>query len=226
MSWSAVTGATGYRVWRKSNSTIPSGTGNYLVGSTAATTLNDQSNTLQSATVPSLNTTDPKTLSQVRVTAAPSPGVILAASQITGTAIVANPTATQVITAPAAAGVVPLRVRGNSTANANVLEVYDSAGTPALASRFDVNGALNTAKQITSTLASGTAPFSVASNTEVANLRSATATALAANGANCPRSNASTPSQNLLTSPRSGSPLPEPSNLDCTSHNVAVAAEK
>ena len=46
-------------------------------------------------------------------------------------------------------------------------------------------GIIATDSQIQSTLATGTAPFTVASTTEVANLKSATATALAANGANC-----------------------------------------
>ena len=48
------------------------------------------------------------------------------------------------------------------------LFIYDTSGT--LQSYFDSGGALHTAKGITSTLATGTAPMTVASTTAVANL--------------------------------------------------------
>ncbi len=86
------------------------------------------------------------TLSQVRVNGTPTTSTMLAPSQITGSAIVSNLTATQTITAPATAGVIPLRLKGNSTANANVLEIYDSQATPQLQSLFDPAGALISAK--------------------------------------------------------------------------------
>lgn len=126
-----VSGATGYKAYRTTTATAPSGTGLYLVGSSATTTINDQSNTLQSATIPALNTTDPRTLSAVRVTAAPSSTVTLAASQVQGNAIVSNPSATQTIIAPAGTGI-PLQVKGRSGNASNVVEVYDNAGTPIL----------------------------------------------------------------------------------------------
>ncbi|OFV92050.1 MAG: hypothetical protein A3H28_05055 [Acidobacteria bacterium RIFCSPLOWO2_02_FULL_61_28] len=161
VSWTAVTGATGYKVYRKPNSTAPSGTGNYLVGSTASTSISDQSNSLSSATVPALNTTDPRTLSQVRVTAAPSSTVTLAASQVQGTSIVSNPSSTQTINAPPKAGVIPLQLKGDANAGANVLEIYDSQAPPALQSWFDLNGAFQTSKAPTfSTLTSGSLLFS------------------------------------------------------------------
>ena len=169
-----VSGATGYKAYRTTTSTAPSGTGLYLAGSSATTTINDQSNTLTSETIPTLNTTDPKTLAQVRVTAAPTPTVIFNATQVTGTAIVSTPSATQTITAPATAGLIPLQLKGNTTANANVLEIFDSQATPVRQSYFDSGGKLNTAQLITSTLATGTAPFSVASTTLVTNLNADT----------------------------------------------------
>ena len=169
-----VSGATGYKAYRTTTVTAPSGTGLYLVGAAAGTVINDQSNTLTSATIPTLNTTDPKTLAQVRVTAAPTPSVTINANQVVGTAIVTSPSATQTITAPSTAGIIPLRIQGNSTANTNVLEVFDSQATPVLQSYFDSGGKLNTAQQITSSLATGTAPFSVASSTLVANLNADT----------------------------------------------------
>mgnify|MGYP001599708365 FL=1 len=63
----------------------------------------------------------------------------------------------------------PIRMKG-SASYTNSVEVYDSAATPALQSRFDSGGAFNTAKQVGSTLATGTAPFAVTSTTPVANL--------------------------------------------------------
>ena len=160
ITWSAVTGATGYKVYRTNTATAPSGTGSFLVGSTAATSLNDQSNTLQSATIPSLNTTDPRTLSEVRVTAAPSPTVTLAASQVTGTSIVSNPSSTQTIGAPPKAGVIPLQIKGNANDGANVFEIYDSQPQPALQSWFDSSGAFKTSKAASfSTLTAGSVPF-------------------------------------------------------------------
>lgn len=153
-----VTGATGYKAYRTATATAPSGTGNYLVGSSATTTINDQSNTLQSATIPALNTTDPRTLSAVRVTAAPSPTVILAASQVQGTAIVSNPSATQTITA-ATAGI-PLQVKGKSGNASNVLEGYDNAATPALRFFLSATGAADfgTALSFKAPASAGAAP--------------------------------------------------------------------
>ena len=165
IDWTAVSGATGYKVYRTTTATAPSGTGSFLVGAPATNTINDQSNALSSVTMPTLNTTDPKKLSDVRVTATPSLGVVFAATQVTGTAIVASPSATQTIAAPATAGIIPLQVKGNATANANVLEIFDSQATPVRQSYFDSGGALNTAQQIASALATGTAPLSVASTT-------------------------------------------------------------
>ena len=180
-----VASATGYKAYRTTTSTAPTGTGLYLVGSSATTTINDQSNTLTSATIPALNTTDPKTLAQVRVLGVPSPAVSVTAAQVVGTAIVASPSATQIIPAPAVAATIPLALKGNTTANADVLDIYDSAATPVKQSFFDSGGKLNTAKQIISTLATGTAPFSVASTTQVTNLQAATAGALAATPTGC-----------------------------------------
>ena len=108
--------------------------------------------------VPSSGT--PLTLSQVRVNVAPSPPVILSSTQVTGTAIVANPSATQTITAPSTAGVAPLRLKGNPTANANLLEIYDSQSTPQLQGRFDAAGALVLNQSPTlSTMSSGSVLF-------------------------------------------------------------------
>lgn len=52
-----------------------------------------------------------------------------------------------------------------------------------------IGGDIATDNQVVSTIATGTAPLVVASTTEVANLRAATATALAANGADCSAGN-------------------------------------
>jgi hypothetical protein len=102
----------------------------------------------------------PVTLGQVRVTAAPSAGSVVNPNQVTGTAVVQNPSATQTITAPATAGVVPLGLKGNLTANANVLEIYDSQSTPQLQGRFDPAGALFLAKAPTfSAITQGSVPF-------------------------------------------------------------------
>ena len=74
--------------------------------------------------------------------------------------IVANPTATQTITAPATGGVIPLQIKGNSTANASLLEIYDSQATPVLQGRFDPTGALILAKAPTfSSMTQGSLPF-------------------------------------------------------------------
>ncbi|MBI4443517.1 MAG: hypothetical protein HY649_09115 [Acidobacteria bacterium] len=160
VEWDAVTGATGYKVYRTQTATVPSGTGSYLVGETATTSINDQSNSLQQATIPALNSTDPRKLSDVRVTAAPSPSVTLAASQVSGTAIVSNPDKTQTISAPAKSGVIPLQLKGHSQATANIFEVYDSQPSPALQSRFDSSGAFLTSKTPTfSTMSAGSALF-------------------------------------------------------------------
>ncbi|MBI4464626.1 MAG: right-handed parallel beta-helix repeat-containing protein, partial [Acidobacteria bacterium] len=160
ISWSAVSGATSYRVWRTATSTAPSGTGNYLVGETAVTTLDDQSNSLQQATVPALNDTDPRVLADVRVTAAPSSSVTLAASQVNGTAIVSNPSATQTINAPPKAGVIPLQIKGNANDGASVFEIYDSQNQPVLQSRFSSSGAFITAPAPTfSAMSSGSILF-------------------------------------------------------------------
>lgn len=93
----------------------------------------------------------PKTIPEVRVERAPSPNVLLSASQVSGTAIVASPSANQTITAPATAGVIPLIVKGNSTANTKVLQVYDSASTPAEQAYFDSTAALFLNKALTTT---------------------------------------------------------------------------
>lgn len=81
-----VTSATGYKAYRTTTSTAPSGTGLYLVGSSGTTTINDQSNTLSSATIPTLNTTAPVALANVRVTAAPSIGTVIDAQTLGGVA--------------------------------------------------------------------------------------------------------------------------------------------
>ncbi|MBI1956753.1 MAG: hypothetical protein HYS38_10195 [Acidobacteria bacterium] len=149
ISWNAVSGATSYRVWRTTTTTPPSGTGTYLVGETTEISINDQSNSLQQATTPSLNDTDPRTLADVRVTAAPSPTVTLAASQVNGTAIVSNPSATQTINAPQKDGVIPLQIKGASQDNSNILEIYDSQSSPVLQSYFNPQGAFVSHQPIT-----------------------------------------------------------------------------
>ena len=151
ISWGAVSNASGYKVYRTSNTSVPSGTGNYLVTTTASTSTSDQSNSLGSVTVPSANTTDPRTLSAVRVTAAPSPSVVLAPAQINGTSIVSNPTSTQTITAPNGNGI-PLQISGRSNNNSNVFEIYNSQATPQLQSYFDSAGALVSSKVVARTL--------------------------------------------------------------------------
>ena len=125
-----VSGATGYKAYRTTTSTAPSGTGLYLVGSSATTTINDQSNTLTSATIPAVNDTDPKTVSQVRVLGVPSPAVVIGPSQVSGTAVVQTPSGTQTITA--ANSGVPLQVKGKAGNTSNVFEVYDNQATPQL----------------------------------------------------------------------------------------------
>lgn len=130
VTWAAVSGATGYRVYRTASQSEPSGSGDYLVASTATTTINDQSNTLAAATIPVLNTTDTRSLSDVRVTAMPSPSVQFSAAQVTGTAVVQNPSGSQTITA--ASSGVPLIVKGTSGNSSNVLEIYDNQATPQL----------------------------------------------------------------------------------------------
>ena len=145
VAWTAVSGATGYRVYRTPNQNAPSGTGSYLAGSTASTTLNDQSSSLSTTSIPEVNTTDPRTLSAVRVTAAPSTSVMLAPSQVTGTSIVSNPSSTQTITAPSSSGI-PLQITGRSNNNSNVFEIYDSQASPQLKSYFNPSGALVSAQ--------------------------------------------------------------------------------
>jgi len=159
ITWSAVSGATGYRVYRSNNANAPSGAGNHLVGETTGLTLNDQSNTLSTATVPALNTTDPRDLADVRVTAAPSPSVTLAAAQVQGNAIVSNPSATQTILAPSGSGI-PLQIKGRSNNTSNVFEVYDNQSTPVLRSWFDAAGAFKTSQAPTfSSVTSGSLLF-------------------------------------------------------------------
>jgi hypothetical protein len=79
-----VTGANGYKGYRTTTSTAPSGTGLYLVGSSATTTINDQSNTLNSASIPLVNSTDRKTIQQVLVSEPPTPITTINPSQVTG----------------------------------------------------------------------------------------------------------------------------------------------
>jgi len=52
ITWTGVSGAADYRVWRTTGATAPTGTGSYLVGVATGATINDQSNSLSSATVP------------------------------------------------------------------------------------------------------------------------------------------------------------------------------
>jgi len=141
ISWDAVSGATGYRVWRSSTATPPAAgaTGLHLVGSTAGTTINDQSNTLNSATVPACNDTDPVLRSAVLVTRPPSPSIQFNPTQVIGTAVVEDPLATQTITAPVTSGT-PLELKGRSGNTDNVLEVYDNAETPALKYAVNASG--------------------------------------------------------------------------------------
>lgn len=83
----------------------------------------------------------PVTIAAIRTTRAPTPSILISPNQVSGTAIVANPTGTQTITAAGTAGAT-LRFKGKVAANANILEIYDSASTPALQARFDSGGAL------------------------------------------------------------------------------------
>ena len=107
------------------------------------------------------SSSDPVSLSQVRTAAAPSSNTQVNASQVAGTAVVEFPTVTQTIVSPATAGVVPLRLKGNSTANANLLEIYDSQATPQLQGRFDPSGALVLSKAPTlSSLTQGSVLYS------------------------------------------------------------------
>ncbi|MBI4464210.1 MAG: hypothetical protein HY647_05850, partial [Acidobacteria bacterium] len=86
--------------------------------------------------------------------------VVLAASQVTGTAIVSNPSSTQTISAPPKAGVIPLQIKGHPQDGANLLEIYDSQNPPSLQSYFDLNGAFRTSKAPTfSTTTSGSILF-------------------------------------------------------------------
>ena len=154
-----MSGATGYKVYRSNNTNAPSGTGNHLVGETTGLSLDDQSDNLNTATVPAINTTDPRPLSAVRVTAAPSPSVTLAPAQVQGNAIVSNPSSTQTITAPSGSGI-PLQIRGRSNNSSNVFEVYDNQTQPALQSWFDLNGAFQTSQAPTfSTVTAGSLLF-------------------------------------------------------------------
>lgn len=139
----AVTGSTACRVWRATSSTAPTAgaTGLYAVSGTVScgSNKNDQSNTLTSATVPATNTTDPKTLAQVRAVRPPSISMVFAASQVSGTAVVETPSATQTITAPSSTGT-PLEVKGKSGNSDNVFAVYDNAGTPAITLAVEAAG--------------------------------------------------------------------------------------
>lgn len=84
VSWSAVGSATGYCVYRSTTPVPPSLSGNYRVGCTSSTSLNDQSNTLGWATIPAFNTTDPRTIVAVRVSTPPSTSFLVSASEING----------------------------------------------------------------------------------------------------------------------------------------------
>ena len=136
-----VTSATGYKAYRTTTSTAPSGTGLYYVGTAASTVINDQSNTLTSATIPAVNDTDPKTIAQVRVSVPPTPSLVLTAAQINGTAVVQTPAGTQAITAPASTGI-PLQVKGKSGNGSNVFEAYDNQASPALQIYVEPDGDL------------------------------------------------------------------------------------
>ena len=57
--------------------------------------------------------------------------------------------AAQTVIAPASAGKVALTAKGNLTASADVLDIYDSAGAPTLQSWFDSNGQLGTNANLT-----------------------------------------------------------------------------
>jgi hypothetical protein len=72
------------------------------------------------------------------------------AAPATGSYVKTNPvtSADNTVLAPATAGVVALTLKGNSTANAHVFDIYDSAATPALQDYFDANGSLNVGKLI------------------------------------------------------------------------------
>ena len=82
----------------------------------------------------------------------------------------AAPAASLHVQPRAAASEVAMRVQGDSTANTDVLQVYNSAGSPAKISFFASNGGLNTSVPIISTQTTGTAPFTIASTTVVSNL--------------------------------------------------------
>lgn len=147
VDWPDVAGATSYRVFRTSSSTAPTGTcpgGAHpacgVVGTPSASNINDQSSSTSSGTVPTVNDTDPRSLSQVRVLGVPSPAVVISPTQVIGTAVVQNPSGSQTITAASSASV-PLAVKGKSGNNSNVFEVYDNAGTPALRAFFSAAGA-------------------------------------------------------------------------------------
>ncbi len=62
-------------------------------------------------------------------------------------------TAQNTITAPATAGVVALTLKGNATANADTLDIYNSAATPALEAFFDSNGSLHVGQLVQPTSA-------------------------------------------------------------------------
>jgi len=62
-------------------------------------------------------------------------------------------TAQNTITSPATAGVVALTLKGNATANADTLDIYNSASTPALQDFFDNNGSLHVGQLIQPTSA-------------------------------------------------------------------------
>lgn len=82
----------------------------------------------------------------------------------------ASPSASLHVQPRATASQVAMRVQGDSTANTDVLQVYNSAGSPSKVSFFASNGGLNTSVPIISTQTTGTAPFTIASTTVVPNL--------------------------------------------------------
>jgi hypothetical protein len=138
VDWGDVSGATSYRVFRTNSATAPAGScpgGAHpacgVAGSPAVSTLDDQSSTSSAGVVPTVNDTAPVVLSTVRVLALPSPSVIIAPAQVSGTALVQSPGATQTATAPLTTGV-PLALKGRSGNSDNVFEIYDNAGTPLL----------------------------------------------------------------------------------------------
>jgi hypothetical protein len=155
VSWTAVSGAISYRVFRTPSSATPTGTGLFLVSTTSSLTVDDQSASLQTATIPEINTTDTRTLQQVRVTVPPAQAVAISPSQVTGTAIVSMPIATQTITAPASSGT-PLQIRAQLSNAGNLLNIFDSPTAPTPKSWFNSSGTfVSSAPPILSSFSSG-----------------------------------------------------------------------